>query len=122
MTIRARSSESFIFNGFCIIFFQWGSELYGKIGEGQDNNVRAEEKPKGGDGMRDTRSLSTPDQILNAALTKERRSREFYAGLAEQCRIDTVRRLLEKLKDEENKHVRMIEDMLKDLRLGRSPV
>jgi rubrerythrin len=30
--------------------------------------------------------------------------------------------LLEKLKDEENKHVRMIEDMLKDLRLGRSPV
>jgi hypothetical protein len=49
MTIRARSSESFIFNGFCIIFFQWGSELYGKIGEGQENNVRAEEKPKGGE-------------------------------------------------------------------------
>lgn len=72
--------------------------------------------------MRDTRPLSTPDQILNAALTKERRSREFYAGLAEQCRIDTVRRLLEKLKDKENKHIRMIEDMLKDLRLGRSPV
>ncbi len=72
--------------------------------------------------MPDSRSLSTPDEILNAALTKERQSREFYAGLAEQCRIDMVRKLLEKLKDEENKHVRMVENMLKDLRLGRSPV
>jgi rubrerythrin len=72
--------------------------------------------------MRDNRRLSTPDEILNAALVKERQSREFYAGLAEQCRIDLVRELLEKLKDEENKHVRMIEDMLADLRLGRSPV
>jgi len=72
--------------------------------------------------MRDNRRLSTPDEILNAALVKERQSREFYAGLAEQCRIDLVRELLEKLKDEENKHVRMIEDMLAGLRLGRSPV
>ena len=72
--------------------------------------------------MRDNRRLSTPDEILNAALVKERQSREFYAGLAEQCRIDLVKELLEKLKDEENKHVRMIEDMLADLRLGRSPV
>ena len=72
--------------------------------------------------MRDTKPLSTPDQILNAALTKEHQSREFYAGLAEQCQIDMVRKLLERLKDEENKHVKMIEDMLKGLRLGRSPV
>jgi len=72
--------------------------------------------------MCDNRRLSTPDEILNAALVKERQSREFYAGLAEQCRIDLVRELLEKLKDEENKHVRMIENMLADLRLGRSSV
>ncbi len=72
--------------------------------------------------MRDNQPLITPDEILNAALTKERQSRDFYAGLAEQCRIDMVRKLLEKLKDEENKHVRMIENMLMDLRLGRSPV
>jgi rubrerythrin len=72
--------------------------------------------------MRDKRRLSTPDEILNAALVKERQSREFYAELAEQCRIDMVRELLEKLKDEENKHVKMIEAMLAGLRLGRGPV
>jgi rubrerythrin len=72
--------------------------------------------------MRDKRRLSTPDEILNAALVKERQSRAFYAGLAEQCRVEMVRELLEKLKDEENKHVKMVEDMLTDLRLGRSPV
>lgn len=72
--------------------------------------------------MRDKRRLSTPDEILNAALAKERQSREFYSRLAEQCRIDRVRQLIEKLKDEENKHVKMIEEMLADLRLGHSPV
>jgi len=72
--------------------------------------------------MRDNRRLSTPDEILNAALAKERQSREFYARLADQCRIDMVRKLLERLKDEETKHERMIEDMLADLRLGRGPV
>jgi len=74
------------------------------------------------DDMRDNRPLSTPDEILNAALAKERQSREFYARLADQCRIDIVRKLLERLKDEETKHERMIEDMLADLRLGRGLV
>jgi len=72
--------------------------------------------------MHDYRRLSTPDEILNTALARERESRAFYAGLAEHCRIEMVRELLEKLKDEENKHVKMVEDMLADLRLGRSPV
>jgi len=74
------------------------------------------------DGMGSYRRLSTPDEILNAALAKERQARQFYAGLAEQCQIEMVRELLEKLKDEENKHVKMVEDMLMDLRLGRSPL
>jgi rubrerythrin len=68
------------------------------------------------------RRLSTPDEILNAALAKERQARQFYAGLAEHCQIEMVRELLEKLKDEENKHVKMVEDMLTNLRLGRSPL
>ena len=72
--------------------------------------------------MADNRRLSTPDEILNAALTKERQSRQFYAELAGQCQIGMVKELLEKLKDEENKHVKMVEDMMADLRLGRSPV
>ena len=68
------------------------------------------------------RRLNTPDEILNVALVKERQSRQFYTGLAEQCQIEMVKELLEKLKDEENKHVKMVEDMLMDLRLGRSPL
>jgi rubrerythrin len=72
--------------------------------------------------MRDKRQLSTPDEVLNAALAKEHQSRQFYAGLAEQCKIDMVKQLIEKLKDEENKHVKMIEEMLSNLRLGRGPV
>jgi len=72
--------------------------------------------------MRDKRRLSTPDEILNTALAKEHRSLQFYAGLAEQCQIDMVKQLIEKLKDEENKHVKMIEGMLSRLRLGRGPV
>lgn len=72
--------------------------------------------------MRDKRQLSTPDEVLNAALAKEHQSRQFYAGLAEQCQVDMVKKLIEKLKDEENKHVKMIEEMLSNLRLGRGPV
>ena len=72
--------------------------------------------------MGEKRRLSTPEEILNAALAKERQSRQFYSGLAEQCAVDTVRQLIEKLKDEENKHVKMIEEMMASLRLGRSPV
>ena len=72
--------------------------------------------------MRDKRRLSTPDEILNAALAKEHQSRQFYAGLVDQCQIDMVKQLIERLKDEENKHVKMIEEMMADLRLGRSLV
>lgn len=72
--------------------------------------------------MADRTELSTPDEILNAALAKELQARAFYSGLAERCQIKLVRELLEKLKDEENKHVKMVEDMMASLRLGRSPV
>ncbi len=72
--------------------------------------------------MADKGRLNTPDEILSAALAKERQSRQFYTGLAERCTIDMVRQLIEKLKDEENKHVKMIEEMITNLRLGHSPV
>ena len=81
-----------------------------------------EKKIKRGDGMREKRKLSSPDEILNAALAKEHQSRQFYAGLAEQCQIDMVKQLIEKLKNEEEKHVKMVEEMLANLRLGRGPV
>jgi len=72
--------------------------------------------------MSDKRRLSTPDEILNAALAKEHQARQFYSELAEHCEIDMVRQLIEKLKDEENKHVKMIEEIMANLRLGHSPV
>jgi rubrerythrin len=74
------------------------------------------------EGMGDRRRLSTPDEILNAALAKEHQSRQFYTRLAEQCQIDMVKQLIERLKDEENKHVKMIEEMMANLRLGHTPV
>ena len=71
--------------------------------------------------MGNYRRLSTPDRILNTALAKERQSSAFYARLAEQRQIERVGELFEKLKDEENKQVKMVEAMLADLRLGCSP-
>ncbi len=72
--------------------------------------------------MADKRHLSTPDEILKAALGRELEARAFYSALAERCQIEIVKKLLEKLKDEENKHVKMVEDMMASLRLGRNLV
>lgn len=67
-------------------------------------------------------SLSMPDEILDAALAKEHQARDFYTGLAARCRIEMVRDLLERLADEEYKHIRLIEDMQTRLRLGQDAV
>jgi rubrerythrin len=63
--------------------------------------------------------LTTPDQILRKALEKEKQAYEFYAGLAAACSVDFVRELLEKLRNEEARHVRMIQDMTGRLESGR---
>lgn len=63
-------------------------------------------------------TLTTPDDILRAALDREREAHAFYADLAGGCRVDMVRELLERLGNEEYKHMRMVEEMLADLRLG----
>jgi rubrerythrin len=66
--------------------------------------------------------LKTPDGILHAALEKETQSRDFYAGLAAHCSVDYVKQLLEKLEDEELKHMHMIQHMIERLELGRDVV
>ena len=68
--------------------------------------------------MTDDAPLTTPDAILRAALEKERAAYAFYTDHAALCRIDMVREFLERLGDEEHKHIRMIEDMLAGMRLG----
>jgi rubrerythrin len=63
--------------------------------------------------------LKTPDQILKVALAKEEESRDFYDEQAAGCRVDFVRKLLEKLKNEESKHIRMVQGMITKLNVGR---
>ena len=66
--------------------------------------------------------LRTPDQILRVALAKEKEARDFYDEQATHCRVDFVRELLEKLKDEESKHIRLVQGMITKLSVGRDIV
>ena len=66
--------------------------------------------------------LRTSDQILQVALAKEKEARDFYDEQAANCRIDFVRKLLEKLKNEESKHIRLVQDMITKLNIGRDIV
>lgn len=66
--------------------------------------------------------LTTAYETLQSALKRERQAYEFYAKLAGDCRIEGLRELLEKLRDEENKHIKMIEKMLSQMRLGHDPL
>ena len=63
-------------------------------------------------------TMATPDQILQKALEKEKQARDFYAGLAADCTVLFVRELLEKLENEEAKHVIMVQNMLGRLQAG----
>ena len=69
----------------------------------------------------ESNDFSTPDKILGAALEREKTAYAFYTDLATHTRIEMVRRLVEQLKDEEQKHVRMIEEMIARLALGHDP-
>lgn len=64
--------------------------------------------------------LKMPDEILRVALSKEKQAYEFYKRLTTQCRVDSVRRLLESLSIEEGKHIHMIEKMMANLRSGHN--
>ena len=62
----------------------------------------------------------TVDQILRKALEKETQARDFYAQLADNCSVDFVKEMLEKLQDEEAKHMHMINNMLSRLESGQN--
>jgi rubrerythrin len=65
--------------------------------------------------------MKSADEILQIALMKKKRARDFYEGLVLHCGVEMVRELVERLRDEEAKHVKMIETMLSRLRLGHDP-
>lgn len=63
-------------------------------------------------------SISTPGELLKAALVKEQQAHDFYEHAILSCKIVMVRELLEKLKDEESRHVRLVREMLVKIELG----
>ena len=67
-------------------------------------------------------NLTTPAEILQTAFGKEMQSRDFYAGLAASCAVDFVRELLEKLQNEEARHMRMVQAMRSRLESGKDIV
>lgn len=63
--------------------------------------------------------LSTPAEILETALKKEEAAYHFYDNLLNVPKADFVRTLIEKLRDEEAKHVRLIQKEILKFNLGR---
>lgn len=63
-----------------------------------------------------SRPPGTPIDILTAALKKEREAYSFYDQLINRSTVAVIRELLELLRDEEHKHVVMIEKKISKLR------
>ena len=70
----------------------------------------------------DQDTLKTPGQILRKALEMETQARDFYAVIANSCRIGFVRELLEKLQNEEYRHMSLVQDMIRRLESGKDLV
>jgi len=65
-----------------------------------------------------TKRLTTPNEILQAALDKETKARDFYAELEQNCSVDFVKELLLTLQNEESRHMHMIQKMLARVEAG----
>jgi rubrerythrin len=63
-------------------------------------------------------TLQTPVEILQAALKKEKAAYHFYDTLLNSTTVVFLQELLEKLRDEEHKHVLMIEKILSKMQSG----
>ena len=61
----------------------------------------------------------TPADLLEMALTKEKLSYAFYEQMQQHASVGLLRELVETLKNEEWRHVRLVERKLNDLRDGR---
>ncbi len=60
----------------------------------------------------------TPEEVLNIALAKEKASFKYYERLLNRTNMEWVADLLQELKNQEYKHIRLIERKLERLRLG----
>jgi rubrerythrin len=61
----------------------------------------------------------TVAEILQKALERETQARDFYAELASSCGVSVVTEFMEKLQNEESKHIRMVKDMIGRLESGK---
>ncbi len=67
----------------------------------------------------ENQNLRTPIDILEAALHKEKESYRFYENLLKNTKVVIVQRLLEQLRDEEHKHILIIEKKITKIKIGR---
>ena len=73
-----------------------------------------------GAAMTDNRKVQrTSIDVLQIALRKEEASCKLYEGMMNDSKISFVRELLEKLRNEEARHVRMIRKNIALLEMGR---
>jgi len=61
----------------------------------------------------------TPVEILQIALKKEESSFRLYDNMLQETKVGFVRELIERLREEESKHVRMIRQRIARLEMGR---
>ena len=62
--------------------------------------------------------LHTPIEILQAALEKEKDAYRYYDTLLNSTTVLFLQELLEQLRDEEHKHILLIEKKIKKLTAG----
>lgn len=63
--------------------------------------------------------LKTPGEILEFALEQEKEACRLYGELLNDTKAEILRDLVAQLKDEELRHVHLIERKIADLNLGR---
>lgn len=63
-------------------------------------------------------SFETPADILDVALSLEKRAYDFYTEALRHITVDPMRQLLEQLRDAEYQHVNTVEKMIERMRLG----
>jgi rubrerythrin len=66
----------------------------------------------------DPRTLSTPMDILEAALGREKAAHQFYSQLLNNTNIGILQEIIERLLEEEYKHIQLIEKKMAALRNG----
>lgn len=60
----------------------------------------------------------TSEQILKTALAKEKAAFSYYDRMLKSTNIELIQDLLQELKNEEYKHIKMIESKMRRLSLG----